>query len=129
MKAALIVGLGSFIGGSLRYLSVLWIERKIDSPFPIGILFVNILGSFLIGIATQGLERVAWNGDPLAPLFLTAGIMGGFTTFSTFSLQTLRLAQAGHVGMASANALASVVCCLLSVYAGIKLGQLLFPST
>ena len=129
MKAALIVGLGSFIGGSLRYLSVVWIERKFESPFPVGILFVNVTGSFLIGLATPGLERIAWNGEPLMSLFLTAGIMGGFTTFSTFSLQTLKLAQSGQWSMALLNALASVACCLLSVFAGLKLGQLLFPSS
>lgn len=129
MKAALIVGLGSFIGGSLRYLSVVWIERKFESPFPAGILFVNAVGSFLIGLATPGLERIAWNSEPLAPLFLTAGVMGGFTTFSAFSLQTLKLAQAGQWGMALLNALASVACCLLAVFAGLKLGQLLFPSS
>ena len=91
IKAALIVGLGSFLGGGLRYLSVAWIERKADMDFPLAILLVNITGSFLIGFVTPGLERASFGGDSLMPLFLTAGILGGFTTFSTFSLQTLKL--------------------------------------
>jgi len=60
------------------------------------------------------------------PLFLTAGILGGFTTFSTFSLQTLKLAQSGNWNLAFLNALASLLCCLVSVFTGLKVGQLLF---
>jgi len=126
MKAALIVGLGSFIGGSLRYLSVVWIERKAPLDFPIAIFVVNVVGSFLIGLATPGLERLSLGGDSFMPLFLAAGVMGGYTTFSTFSLQTLKLIQAGSWNLAFLNALASVLCCVVSVFAGLKLGQILF---
>lgn len=126
IKAALLVGLGSFVGGSLRYLSVVWIDRKADIDFPLAILLVNVTGSFLIGFMTPGLERFSWSGDASLPLFLSAGMMGGFTTFSTFSLQTLKLMQAGSWAMAGINAVASVLCCLVFVFAGLKLGQLLF---
>lgn len=127
MKAAIIVGLGSFLGGSLRYLSVVWIERKAQMDFPLAILIVNVVGSFMIGFVMPGTEKLSlMPGGTYVPLFLTAGMMGGFTTFSTFSLQTLRLAQSGSWGLAFLNALASVVCCLVSVFAGLKLGQLLF---
>lgn len=126
MKAALIVGLGSFVGGSLRYLSVVWIERKAQMDFPLAIFLVNVLGSFLIGLATPGLERLSLSGDSAMPLFLAAGVMGGYTTFSTFSLQTLKLIQTGSWNLAFLNALASVLCCLVSVFAGLKLGQILF---
>ena len=126
IKAALIVGLGSFLGGGLRYFSVAWIERKADTDFPLAILLVNITGSFLIGFVTPGLERASFGGDSLMPLFLTAGMLGGFTTFSTFSLQTLKLAQSGNWSLAFLNAVASLLCCLVSVFTGLKLGQLLF---
>lgn len=126
IKAALFVGLGSFLGGSLRYLSVVWIERKAEMEFPLAILFVNVLGSFLIGFVTPGLERVSIGGESLMPLFLTAGMLGGFTTFSTFSLQTLKLAQSGNWSLAMMNAFLSLVCCLVSVFAGLKVGQLVF---
>lgn len=126
MKAALIVGLGSFLGGALRYLSVIWIERKSEMEFPLAILIVNVVGSFLIGFVTPGLERVSFGGEPFIALFLTAGMLGGFTTFSTFSLQTLKLAQSGHWALALLNAVASLLCCLISVFAGLKIGQLVF---
>ena len=126
IKVALIVGLGSFVGGSLRYLSVVWIDRKADLDFPLAILLVNVLGSFLIGFMTPGLERFSWGGDTALPLFLSAGMMGGFTTFSTFSFQTLKLMQTGSWGLAALNAIASVLCCLVSVFAGLRLGQMVF---
>lgn len=126
IKTALIVGLGSFVGGSFRYLSVVLIDRKVEIDFPLATLLINVIGSFLIGFMTPGLERFSLSGDTAWPLFLSAGIMGGFTTFSTFSLQTLKLMQSGSWGLAALNALASVLCCLASVLAGMKLGQLLF---
>ena len=126
IKAALIVGLGSFLGGGLRYLSVVWIERKTEMEFPLSILIVNVVGSFLIGFVTPGIERMSFGGEPFIPLFLTAGILGGFTTFSTFSLQTLKLAQSGSWNLALLNALASLLCCFVSVFAGLRVGQLLF---
>lgn len=126
MKAALIVGLGSFLGGVFRYLSVVWIEKKTQMDFPLAILLVNVVGSFLIGFIEPGLERLSIGGDELVPLFLTVGMMGGFTTFSAFSLQTLKLAQSGSWGLAALNAAVSVICCLVSVFAGLKLGQIAF---
>lgn len=126
IKAALLVGLGSFVGGSLRYLSVVWVDRKLEVDFPLAILLVNVAGSFLIGFMTPGLERYSWGGDAALPLFLSAGMMGGFTTFSTFSLQTLKLMQTGSWGLAAINAVASVLCCVLFVFVGLKLGQALF---
>ena len=128
MKAALIVGLGSFIGGTVRYLATVWVERKFEGAFPIGVLAVNALGSFLIGLITAGFERMSAGAEPLMLLFLTAGIMGGFTTFSAFSLQTMRLLQSGNWGLAGINALSSVACCLIAVFAGWRLGQIVFPS-
>ncbi len=126
IKAALIVGLGSFLGGALRYLSVVWIERKAQMEFPLAILTVNVVGSFLIGFVTPSLERVSLGGEPYMALFLTAGMLGGFTTFSTFSLQTLKLAQSGQWSLALLNAAASLLCCIVSVFAGLKIGQLVF---
>ncbi len=126
LKAALIVGIGSFIGGALRFLSVVWIEKKAQLDFPLAIFAVNVVGSFLIGVLSPGIERLSFGGNELFPLFLTAGMMGGFTTFSTFSLQTLKLAQSGSWGLAALNAIASVLCCLAAVFAGLRLGQLVF---
>lgn len=126
IKAALVVGLGGFVGGSLRYISVVWVNRKMEVDFPLAILSVNVAGSFAIGFMTPGFERFSWGGDTTLPLFLSVGLMGGFTTFSTFSLQTLRLMQSGSWGLAAINAVASVLCCLVFVFVGFKLGQVLF---
>ncbi len=126
IKAALVVGLGGFVGGSLRYISVVWVNRKMEVDFPLAILLVNVAGSFAIGFMTPGFERFSWGGDTTLPLFLSVGLMGGFTTFSTFSLQTLRLMQSGSWGLAAINAVASVFCCLVLVFVGFKLGQVLF---
>ncbi len=126
MKAFLLAGLGSFLGGGLRYLIIVAFERKGTFDFPIAILAINAVGSFMIGLMTPGFERYSLGGDSAASLILSVGLMGGFTTFSTFSLQTLKLMQNGHWALALFNALASVCCCLISVWGGLRLGQLLF---
>jgi CrcB protein len=83
MKIVLLVGFGSFIGGMSRYLVTLFVQNKILSTFPYGTLAVNIIGCFLIGVIYGLSER--GNMNPEWRLFLATGIMGGFTTFSSFS--------------------------------------------
>lgn len=97
MKIILVIGLGSFIGGVFRYLITLFIQNKFISTFPYGTLGVNVIGCFLIGIVYAMSE----NGNVNAEwrLFLATGILGGFTTFSSFSNETvsmLRDAQYWH---------------------------------
>jgi CrcB protein len=113
------VALGSAIGGVARYLCSGWVARLVGETFPWGTIGVNVLGSFLIGIVaaltgTDGRLLVA----PEARQFMMAGILGGFTTFSSFSIQTLALAQDGEWFLAGANILASVALCLAGVWAG-----------
>jgi CrcB protein len=113
------VMLGSALGGGARfYLSGLAAER-IGEVFPVGTLVVNVSGSFVIGfVATlTGPDGRVFVG-PDARLFVMAGICGGYTTFSSFSLQTLNLARAGETLLAGANIVLSVVLCLLAVWAG-----------
>ena len=126
LKSILFVGLGSFLGGSLRYMTTYWVDQRAGAVFPWSILFVNVVGSFLIGFTAPLLTEYGWAKDSSLPLFISVGVFGGFTTFSTFSLQTLRLAQDGLWGLALANALASVSFCLIAVFAGLKLGDALF---
>lgn len=94
MKTALLVGLGSFIGGAGRYLVSKLLQQNIVSSFPYGTFTVNVVGCFLIG-AVYG-----WSSknplDPTWQLFLTTGILGGFTTFSAFSMETINLMKAGN---------------------------------
>ena len=101
------VALGGAIGAVLRYLTGLALA------FPFGTLAVNVVGSFLIGVLWVALaDRGAW-----AP-FLITGILGGFTTFSAFSLDTLRLVESGRAPMAGLYVLASVALSLGAVALG-----------
>ena len=92
-KEILIVGVGSFAGGALRYiLSVGLSKLGRLLAFPIGIMLINILGCFLIGIL-YGYFKSKATTDPVLPLLLMTGVLGGFTTFSTFSFETIQLLQ------------------------------------
>lgn len=125
-KAILFVGLGSAVGGSLRYLTVLWIDRKVSGDFPFSVLVANVVGSFMIGLLLPMYSKFGWGKEEAVPLFLSFGLLGGYTTFSTFSLQTLRLLQGGYYGLAGLNAAGSFCACLLAVFCGWKLGQVLW---
>jgi CrcB protein len=100
--------------------------RTAGTGFPWGTLLVNVTGSFAIGLlaalATAD-GRAVVVGDARA--FLVVGLLGGFTTFSAFSVETLRLAQAGEWGSAGANVAASVLLCLLAVWIGFAAGAAL----
>ena len=114
MKLILAIGIGSFIGGIFRYLLTLLIHSKTATHFPLGTLAVNIIGCFLIGIVIglfdKGLVSQEWK------LFLATGVLGGFTTFSAFSIETFTLFREGHTGYALIYILASVILGLLATY-------------
>ena len=106
------VALGGAIGASFRFMIASVVA------FPFGTLAVNVIGSFLMGIvfvalAEKGLAR--WMP------FLMAGVLGGFTTFSAFSLDTLKLYEAGRVGAAGGYVLASVVLPLLALFVAVAI--------
>ena len=117
MKNILAVGCGGFYGASARYLVSLAAARLDSRGFPLGTFMVNLLGAFLIGLLSELFARACPDRDRLR-LFLTTGIMGGFTTFSTFSLETVNLFQAGRPWMAAANVLLSMTFCLAGAAAG-----------
>lgn len=113
MLNCLVVGLGGFIGAVLRYLISL-IPIKNPESFPINTFIINIIGAFAIGcIAFAGSKNE--NIDPKLLLFLKVGICGGFTTFSTFSLETAELIKGGSVLIAIMYIVASVVLGVLAV--------------
>ncbi|WP_454976796.1 fluoride efflux transporter CrcB [Capnocytophaga leadbetteri] len=92
-REILIVGVGSFAGGALRYILSVWLSKLGRLwAFPIGIMIVNVLGCFLIG-ALYGYFKSKATTDPVLPLLLMTGVLGGFTTFSTFSFETIQLLQ------------------------------------
>ncbi len=113
------IALGSALGGVARYSMQGWAARSLGPTFPWGTLFVNIIGCTFIGwfatmTAPEGRILVA----STTRQFVMVGICGGFTTFSSFSLETLNLARAGEPGRAMAYVLASVLVCLLGVWLG-----------
>ena len=113
------IALGSAMGGVARYGMSAAITNRFGEAMPWGTIAVNILGSFVIGFfaaLTGPGGRMPASND--ARQFVMAGLCGGFTTFSAFSLQTLTLAQDGQVLRAGANVGISVVLCLVSVWLG-----------
>lgn len=112
IQTALLVGLGGALGSVLRYVA------QATLPFPFGTLGINILGSFLIGLVWV---LLAPRGAAI--LFLMVGVLGGFTTFSTFSMDTLRMVEDGRLGAAGGYALASVALSLMACAAGLWLGR------
>lgn len=120
MLNALAVGWGGFIGAISRYLLSIFINRINPVNFPVSTLIINLIGSFLIGILTQLLSNM-YPANKRLLLFLTTGILGGFTTFSTFSLETVNLYQNGNTLFAVLNVVLSIALCL----SGTVLGKLL----
>lgn len=115
----LLVILGSGIGGGLRYWMSGVIAQRFGETFPLGTLAVNVLGSFAIGFfATQTGPEGRWLVPPEGRTFFMAGICGGFTTFSSFSLQTLALARDAEWLYVGINIVGSVTLCLIAVWLG-----------
>jgi fluoride exporter len=117
VNAALWVGAGGAVGAIARYALNASITRSWGDGFPYGVLIINVLGSLLAGAATAVLlQRMPLN-DTLR-LFIVSGFLGGFTTFSAFSLDVLKLVNANQSGLAALYVLASVVLSVIAVFAG-----------
>lgn len=119
------VTVGSALGGLLRFtIGKLMLSFDLSMGFPIGTVLINIIGSFVIGyFGTLTLQSGKYPASDNVRLFVMVGICGGFTTFSSFSLQTFDLARSGAWGRAFANIILSVVLCLTAVAAGHRLAQ------
>lgn len=119
----LFVALGGAIGSVLRYKIGDWVQTGTGSGFPYGTLLVNVTGAFIAGLlATYLLERTSVSPEVRTGLLI--GVLGGYTTFSTFSLQTLELANAGDSLQVALNVVASVTGALLAVWLGQSLARL-----
>ncbi len=120
MTPWLAVAGGGALGSVARYALSGAIQRTAGGSFPWGILGVNVLGAFLMGLVVETTARV-WPISPDIRLFLTAGLLGGFTTFSAFSLDTALMLQKGDWTMAGAYAVASVALTVLFLFVGMWL--------
>ena len=120
----ILVALGGAVGASLRYLTGIGIVRLLGhSPFPVAIILVNVLGSFLMGVfvvaaAHRGLTH-------LSPLVMT-GLLGGFTTFSAFSLEAVTLYERGDAGQAALYVALSVCLSIAGLVAGLWVARAVF---
>ena len=125
----LLVGIGSAIGGIARYWASGLIANRYGGSFPWGTLLVNVTGSFAIGLfGTLTAPEGRWLVGPSGRNFFMTGICGGYTTFSSFSLQTLNLAQDEQWLYAVENAGLHMFLCLAAVWLGHALAQVLNPT-
>jgi len=114
--------MGGSIGAVLRYGTSLGVVSLMGRGFPYGTLFVNVSGSLLIGLLSIVLlER--FNIGPEWRAAVLVGVLGSFTTFSTFSLETLNLLEQGELVAALANVFLSVAVCLIAVWLGVVIGR------
>lgn len=121
MKELIIVGFGGFVGAISRYLVSGWVQNLSNSQFPFGTLAVNSIGSLIIGLLAGIFQHAII--PPEIRLFATIGLLGAFTTFSTFSYETMMLVRSGVPWEALLNIIVSLVLGLILVYLGFVLGQ------
>lgn len=125
MTRFLLVCAGGAFGSGVRYLATLGAAAVLGAAFPFGTLFVNVLGSFLIAFLMH-MSMVTTLVSPEMRLLLATGVLGGFTTYSTFNYETLVYLREGAWTMAAVNVSATVLGCLASGLAGFALARLIF---
>jgi CrcB protein len=122
LNAVVAVALGGAAGALLRFWIAGGVYALLGRGFPYGTLFVNVLGSFLMGtLSVLLLERMSIGPEWRAGLLI--GVLGAFTTFSTFSIETLNLLEAGEAMKASLNMVLSVLLCVVAAWFGLAIGR------
>ena len=123
MQHLALIALGGSIGAVARYGLSMYISSSVSQTLPVGTFVVNMAGSLCIGILLELSDTAIIS--PEWRSFLMIGLLGAFTTFSTFSLETVQLLRDNEPGLAALNAIGSVLVGLLFVYAGLYAGKLL----
>jgi len=122
IKTLVLIAVGGAFGAVSRYGTALGVYSVFGRSFPYGTLFVNVIGSFLMGILSiMLLDR--FNIGPEWRAAILVGFLGAFTTFSTFSIETLNLLEQGDLVRALLNMLLSVSLCILAVWFGVSVGR------
>lgn len=122
MTKLLLIALGGAVGTSLRYGIAVGMLKWLGSAFPFGTLMANVLGSFLLGVVMESVGDRELAGVRL-DLILGTGVMGGFTTYSSFNLETIRLAEQGAWGRAGLYVGVTLIVCLLAGVGGVALAR------
>jgi CrcB protein len=122
VRDTVLVGLGGMVGSIARFWLTVWLQRLAGTPFPLGTVTVNVLGSFVLGVV---LALTLQRGEATHPMraLLGVGFCGGFTTMSTFSYETLALWYDGQVAFATGNVLLTLAACVLAVWLGLIVGR------
>lgn len=120
MRVLLAVALGGAIGAAARHVFAAQVTRLAGDDFPWGIFAVNVLGSFVMGVLAEGFA-LRWNAPLEVRAFLTVGILGGFTTFSSFSLDAMLLMERGQWAAAAIYMAGSVVLSVGGLFCGLVL--------
>ena len=124
MGRLLWISLGGALGTAARYLLSVGLLRALGPAFPYGTLAVNVIGSFLLGVILQGGGDASFF-SPTTRLVLGTGVMGGFTTYSTFNYETLQYLQAGAWAMAGLNVAVTLIVCLAAGALGVAVARAL----
>ena len=122
------VAAGAALGGLCRYIIMVNVVQRLGPGFPYGTLFINMTGTFLIGFIIELAQTRVLGIGPLALITLTAGFLGGYTTFSSFAYETLTLGSEREWGLAAAYGLGSVVVGVAACYAGMIVARLMSHS-
>jgi CrcB protein len=125
MVAYLWIAIGGALGSMARYATGIYVGRWLGTAFPWGTLLINIVGSFLIGVFAESFA-LRWDASPSTRVFLVVGICGGYTTFSTFSLDIVTLLNRGEMLLAGTYAVISVILGLVALYGGLHAVRLVF---
>ena len=126
MQTYLLVGLGGGVGAMLRYGFGVYVGKFQSNPFPLGTFGVNIIGSLLMGLLIGFLAKTTPEWQPEARLLLATGLLGGFTTFSAFSLDVVTLIERGSLFLAAIYAVASLILAVMALFIGLWLTRSMF---
>jgi len=127
MKALILgaVGAGGALGSMARYLIAGWVQSPAWTGFPYGIFIVNVTGGFIMGLFTEAMA-LRFNVSPELRAFLTTGILGGYTTFSTFSLEAALLIERHAYGQAAFYIAGSALLSVMALFAGLWLMRIVY---